>query len=106
MGWETVRAGAIAKRVIDELEEEYCCPIGTGCPDNDVAKAAFHGRSLQDYYTKGKGSGLSWQDELDGYALVTTSSAIPQGPGAGDYVSSKYSRKRVEIVVLSICHPH
>jgi hypothetical protein len=34
----------------------------------------------------GQGSGLPWQ-EFDGYALVTTSGVIAQGPNPGDYVS-------------------
>ena len=87
MGWEMVRAGAIAKQIIDELEADFGCNVTTGCPGNEDAREAFLGRSLHDYYTEGRGSGLAWQEELEGYALVTTSSPIPQGPSDGFYVS-------------------
>jgi alkaline phosphatase len=70
MGWEMVRAGAIARRVIDELET-MGCDTKTGCPDLAVAAETFQGRTLADYYTEGKGTGLSFQ-ELEGFSLVTT----------------------------------
>ena len=50
---EMTRAGAIAKRILDELEE-LGCDTSTGCPDNEAAMAAFEGRTLADYYTEGK----------------------------------------------------
>jgi alkaline phosphatase len=49
MGWEMARAAAIAKQIQD-------------------GKA---GNSLSDFYTSGKGTGLSFQN-LSGYSLVTT----------------------------------
>ena len=53
MGWEMIRAGAIAKLVIDELEA-WGCDTTTGCPEmKDAAMAAFAGRDLDDYYTEG-----------------------------------------------------
>jgi len=81
-GWEMVRAGAVAKAIIDELES-MGCDTKFGCTSMaEYAKAAFSGRSLDDYYTEGKGSGLSFQ-ELDGYGLVTTSTVVLQSPNDG-----------------------
>lgn len=51
MGWEMIRAGAIARQVVDELEA-MGCDTKTGCPDMDIS--AFDGRTLSDYYTEGK----------------------------------------------------
>jgi hypothetical protein len=51
-----VRAGAIGKRVVEELEN-LGCNITTGCADTDVgaaARQAFADRTLDDYYTEGK----------------------------------------------------
>jgi alkaline phosphatase len=56
MGWEMVRAGAIARRVIDELES-LGCDTKIGCSSSDEgdnATLAFQGRTLADYYTEGK----------------------------------------------------
>jgi hypothetical protein len=53
MGWEMVRAGAVGKRVVDELTE-LGCDIAKGCSGNQAAIAAFAGRSLADFYTEGK----------------------------------------------------
>ena len=52
MGWEMVRAGAVGKRIVDELTE-MGCDIAAGCPDMQAAKDAFAGRTLEDYYTEG-----------------------------------------------------
>lgn len=54
MGWEMIRAGAIAKQVITELEG-MGVDIKEGATGDvaDSAKAAFAGRSLGDYYTEG-----------------------------------------------------
>ena len=49
----------------------------------EAAKAAFAGRTLSDYYTEGKGSGLSFQDALDGFHLVTTSATLVHSPTDG-----------------------
>lgn len=77
-----IRAGAIAKRVIDELTE-MGCNIEAGCGDkSDEALAKFSGRSLDNYYTEGEGSGLSFQN-LESYGLVTTSTIVLQEENAG-----------------------
>ena len=78
-----IRAGAIAKEVLAELEG-MGCDTTNGCTGAtaDAAKAAFAGRTLDDYYTEGKGSGLSFQD-LSGYGLVTTSTVVLQEPNDG-----------------------
>lgn len=83
MGWEMIRAGAIAKQVIDELEG-MGCDTKVGCPDMDAAMSAFEGRTLDHYYTEGKGSGLSFQ-ELAGYTLVTTSAMVTKDPNPGNH---------------------
>ncbi|MEM8831903.1 MAG: esterase-like activity of phytase family protein [Cyanobacteria bacterium P01_G01_bin.19] len=56
MGWEMVRAAAIA-RLIDE---------------------GHQGNTLEDFYTEGRGEGLSFQ-ELEGYTHATTYSTIIDG---------------------------
>ena len=53
MGWEMTRAGAVAKKVIDELEN-LGCDTKVGCPASQVAIDAFASRTLSDYYTEGK----------------------------------------------------
>ena len=48
MGWEMIRAGAIAKQVMTELEG-MGCDTKNGCPEMaETAKATFEGRSLAD----------------------------------------------------------
>lgn len=89
MGWEMTRAGAIARRVLNELEE-LGCDTKAGCPDNEAAKTAFMGRTLDDYYNEGKGSGLSFQ-QLDGYALVTTTTTVIQAPNDGNHYAPPFS---------------
>ena len=51
---EMIRAGAVAKQVIVELES-MGVDIKTGTTGDlaDAAKAAFAGRTLDDYYTEG-----------------------------------------------------
>ena len=56
MGWEMARAASIAKAI-----------------DNGAS-----GDTLSDFYTEGKGSGLSFQD-LEGYAIATTSNTYIDG---------------------------
>ena len=60
MGWEMVRAGAIGKQVVDELES-LGCDTRAGCTGDtaDAAMAAFAGRTLADYYTEGKSRALA-----------------------------------------------
>lgn len=84
MGWEMIRAGAVARKVLMELED-MGCNTTDGCPNMaEAAKAAFAGRTLSDYYTEGVGEGLSFQ-ELKGYSLVTTSAVVLQSPNDGDH---------------------
>lgn len=52
MGWEMVRAGAIARQILNELASLGCDTM-EGCPDNEDAMTAFEGRTLADYYTEG-----------------------------------------------------
>lgn len=79
----------MAKRVLDELAE-LGCDTKTGCPDNTAAMEAFEGRTLDDYYTEGKGSGLSYQ-ELEGFALVTTTTTVSQSPNDGNHYAPSQS---------------
>lgn len=87
MGWEMIRAGAIAKKILTELQGMGIdTKVGAkGTAKAAEAKAAFKGRALKDYYTEGAGSGLSFQ-ALKDYAIVTTSSMILQDkPSEGGY---------------------
>jgi hypothetical protein len=54
-GWEMVRAGSIARQVIDELADLGCDVTLGECLENlkQVAKDQFGGRTLEDYYTEG-----------------------------------------------------
>jgi len=55
MGWEMARAGAIAKRVLDELTSlGVDTTNGSTGAVADAAKLAFAGRQLKDYYLEGK----------------------------------------------------
>lgn len=85
MGWEMIRAGAVAKRVIKELEG-----MGVDIKNGSTgaiaaaAKAAFAGRVLNDYYIAGKGSGLSFQD-LPKFHVMTTTTPIIGQPNDGNH---------------------
>lgn len=85
MGWEMIRAGAIAKQVIKELEL-MGVDVNNGSTGEvaEKAKAAFAGRSLTDYYTEGKGSGLSFQD-LPDFHVMTTTVPIIGAPNDGNH---------------------
>jgi hypothetical protein len=86
-----VRAGSIAKQVLAELEG-MGVDTKNGSPDKvDAVASAFAGRTLKDYYVEGKGSGLSFQDELSGFTLVTTSSPVIQKPEAGNHYAPSTS---------------
>eukprot|EP00908_Phaeocystis_cordata_P006370 Transcript_16985.p1 GENE.Transcript_16985~~Transcript_16985.p1 ORF type:complete len:639 (-),score=228.90 Transcript_16985:220-2136(-) len=79
-GWEPTRAGAITIEVLKELEEMGIPATGTtDATKAAAAKAAFAGRTLDDYYTKGRGHGMAHQD-LDTFTLMTTSTVLPSGP--------------------------
>ena len=76
-GWEPTRAGAITIEVLKELEEMGIPATGTtDATKAAAAKAAFAGRTLDDYYTKGRGHGMAHQD-LDTFTLMTTSTVLP-----------------------------
>lgn len=84
MGWEMIRAGAIAKKVLAELTEMGIdTKVGaTSDAQAASAKAMFVGRTTADYYTEGQGEGLSFQT-LPDFGLVTTSSMIIQKASEG-----------------------
>ena len=75
MGWEMSRAAAIQaeiEREIAQIRQE-----NPNLSDAEVAKR-FEGRTLNDYYTEGKGSGTSYQN-LDNYAIATTGNTYIAG---------------------------
>ena len=74
-------AGAIARRVLDELES-LGCDTKTGCTSSDIgdaAMAAFAGRTLADYYTEGMTS-TTGEMKLSDYLkfLTLVNSSYPQ----------------------------
>ena len=68
MGWEMARSGAI----YNQVEKEITSLKLEGKTDDQV-KAVFANRTLDYYYTSGKGTGTPFQD-FAGYNLVTTGS--------------------------------
>lgn len=83
MGWEMVRAGAIAKQVVAELKAmNVDIKAGATGDAATAAKAKFAGRRLSNYYTEGPGTGLSFQN-LPGFALSTTTTTVLQAPEDG-----------------------
>ena len=75
MGWEMSRASAIQAEIEREIAR-----IRTEEPnitDEEIA-ARFQGRTLDDYYTEGKGTGTSYQD-LENYAIATTGNTYIDG---------------------------
>ena len=76
-----VRAGAIAKRVIEELGELGCDSKSGECPEDlkEKAKKAFEGRSLGDYYTEG----MIHNRLLLKPIAVTDSCLLPSAPPQG-----------------------
>ena len=66
MGWEMARSSAI----YNQVEKEITTLKAAGKTDLEI-KAAFANRTINDYYTSGKGSGTPYQD-FDGFNLVTT----------------------------------
>jgi len=88
MGWEMIRAGAIAKKVLAELTDMGIdTTVGaTSDAQKASAKAMFAGRKLSDYYTEGKGDGLSFQN-LPEYGLMTTSAMVIQEASEGAWYS-------------------
>ena len=75
MGWEMSRASAIQAEIEREIAQ-----IRLESPDitNEELAARFRGRTLDDYYTAGKGTGTSYQD-LEHYAISTTGNTYIAG---------------------------
>jgi alkaline phosphatase len=75
MGWEMSRASAIQKQIEQEIAQ-----IRTENPQitNKQIAARFDGRTLNDYYVAGKGTGTSYQN-LSGYTIATTSNTYIDG---------------------------
>ena len=66
-----------------------CAPSQVGATTDEAktaAKAMFAGRTTADYYTSGKGDGLSFQN-LPDYGLVTTSAMVIQEASEGAWYS-------------------
>ena len=85
MGWEMARSGAIYNQVSKEISS-----LKLAGQTDDQIKAVFANRTLDYYYTSGKGSGTPFQD-LAGFQLVTngatkiagsTDNSALQGPVA------------------------
>jgi alkaline phosphatase len=68
MGWEMARSGAI----YNQVEKEITSLKLEGKTDDQI-KAVFANRTLDYYYTSGKGTGTPYQD-FAGFGLVTTGS--------------------------------
>ena len=75
MGWEMSRAAAIQAEIEREIAQ-----IRQENPNLSEAEIAerFVGRTLEDYYTEGKGTGTSYQD-LEHYAIATTGNTYIAG---------------------------
>ena len=84
MGWEMSRASAIGLSIEAEIEQ-----IRTDNPGitNEEIAARFQGRTLDDYYTQGKGSGTSYQD-LSGYTIATTGNTYIDGSKSNSALQS------------------
>jgi alkaline phosphatase len=68
MGWEMSRASAI----YSQIEKEVNQLLGSGKTAGEIS-SLFANRTLDDYYTAGKGTGNPYQ-EFGGYQLATTGS--------------------------------
>ena len=75
MGWEMSRANAIQADIEREIEQIKA--ENPGITNEEIA-TRFDGRTLDDYYTQGKGSGTSYQN-LDGYTIATTGNTYIDG---------------------------
>lgn len=75
MGWEMSRAGAIQAKIESEIAQ-----IREENPRITNAEIAlrFDGRTLDDFYTEGKGFGTSYQ-KLEGYTIATTGNTYIDG---------------------------
>ena len=75
MGWEMSRASAIQADIEREIEQIKA--ENPGITNKEIA-TRFKGRTLNDYYTQGKGSGTSYQN-LSGYTIATTGNTYIDG---------------------------
>ncbi|MEL6495973.1 MAG: alkaline phosphatase [Cyanobacteria bacterium J06623_7] len=75
MGWEMSRASAI--QISIEAEIAQIRETSPGITNEEIA-AHFQGRTLDDYYTQGKGTGTSYQN-LSGYVIATTGNTYIDG---------------------------
>lgn len=75
MGWEMTRASAIQAQIEQEIAQ-----IREQNPNltNSEIASRFDGRTLDDYYTEGKGSGTSYQN-LKNYTIATTGNTYING---------------------------
>jgi|GEM_PF-543168 len=83
MGWEMVRAGAIHKTILKDLKTSYGIDLSNGFNNADMtnkdnALAAYANKTLDDFYTSGPGTGLSFMD-LPGYTIVTDANTVIDG---------------------------
>ena len=75
MGWEMTRASAIQAQIEAEIVQ-----IRESNPDlsNKEIASRFEGRTLDDYYTEGRGTGTNYQN-LTGYTIATTGNTYIEG---------------------------
>ena len=83
MGWEMVRAGAIHKTILEDLKATHGIDLSNGIENADLtnkeaALAAYADKTLDDYYTAGRGTGLSFMN-LPGFCLVTDANTVIAG---------------------------
>ena len=83
MGWEMVRAGAIHKTILEDLKTSHGIDLSNGIENadltnKDAALAAYAKKTLADYYTAGRGTGLSYMN-LPGFCLVTDANTVIAG---------------------------
>ena len=83
MGWEMVRAGAIHKTILEDLKTSFGIDLSNGIDNADLTRkdealTAYANKTLDDYYTAGSGTGLSFMN-LPGYTLVTDANTVIDG---------------------------
>jgi hypothetical protein len=83
MGWEMVRAGAIHKTILNDLKTTHGIDLSNGIENADLtnketALAAYANKTLDDFYTAGRGTGLSFMN-LPGFCLVTDANTVIAG---------------------------
>lgn len=75
MGWEMTRASAIQAQIEQEIAQIR--ESNSKITSEEIA-SRFDGRTLDDYYTKGRGTGSSYQN-LSGYTIATTGNTYIDG---------------------------